>query len=147
MVVEIGRHHGVELDRDGASKLLGQITTTLGISVLGTRVASAAAKVVLPGLGGLLGAPFMYASTVALGTVADSYFTHDGLDRESVRDLYRKSMRLARRRFDPRRTRPGDDPEKEDRLAQVEHLLAKGLIEPHEAAQVRARILANPLGT
>ncbi len=56
----------------------------------------------LPGFGGLLSAPFIYATTLAIGAVAERYFTQEGeLTTEELKDLYKRTVREARSNFDP----------------------------------------------
>jgi hypothetical protein len=65
-----------------------------------------AGKILLPGLGGLLAAPFMFASTMALGAVARAYFLGGGrLVEQEVRAVYEDTVKRAKEVFDPARAR------------------------------------------
>lgn len=165
MVVAIGNVYGVDMTRDTAEKLILKIGGTVGLSLIGSRIATTAAKVILPGLGGLIGAPFMYASTIAIGTIARIYFANQGqLSDEQIKDLYRDSLKRAKQQFDPSRARdpkarqmaeaaaaeakegaPAAAPEPQEdpitRLERLKALLDKGLIEPEEFGEVKRRIL------
>jgi uncharacterized protein (DUF697 family) len=103
MVVKIGDLYGVDLDTDSAAHLILRIGATVGLSLVGSRIATTAAKFLLPGLGGLIGAPFMYASTIAIGRVAECYFHHGELSDREMRDVYKDSMRRAKKDFDPKK--------------------------------------------
>jgi uncharacterized protein (DUF697 family) len=104
MVMGIGELYGVEMTRDNASRVVRRIGVAAGMSLLGTRVASTAAQFLLPGVGGVVGAPFNYASTLAIGTVARVYFERgESLTDAEVKALFKESLLQARRSFDPRR--------------------------------------------
>jgi uncharacterized protein (DUF697 family) len=168
MVVKIGQLYGVDLDRDSATHLIMRIGATVGLSLVGSRVATTAAKVLLPGLGGLISAPFMYASTIAIGRVAELYFQQGDLDASEMKAAYRETLDRAKRRFDPRRARtpearaqaeaasrpssaaPGAAPGEEaapaaDPVAQLERLARlrdAGAITPEEFEAAKRRVLA-----
>src|SRR5690242_9958256 len=74
MVVGIGDEYDAKLTRESAADLIMKIGATVGVSLVGSRLAMTAGKIILPGLGGLVAAPFMYASTLAIGSVARAYF-------------------------------------------------------------------------
>lgn len=109
MVIGIGEAHGVEITRETAVELLSRIGATVGLSLVGSRLAMTAGKIILPGLGGLVAAPFMFASTLALGTVARLYFESGGrLGDSEMKRAYESEVRRAKGDFDPRRARSND---------------------------------------
>ena len=102
MVVALGDLYDVSLSRESAGELLLQIGGTVGASVVGSRLAMTAAKTLLPGFGGLVTAPLLYATTLGLGAVARAWFQCGGqLDPGAMRRTYRQAKRRAR--FDARR--------------------------------------------
>lgn len=105
MVVKLGEIYGVDLDQDSATHLILRIGATVGLSLVGSRLATTAAKFFLPGLGGLISAPFMYASTIAIGRVAELYFLHGDLSDREMRAVYQESLKSAKREFDPSKAR------------------------------------------
>jgi len=162
MVIGIGHRNGRQLTHENAAELLIQIGTTVGASILGSRIATTAAKFVLPGLGGILAAPFMFASTIAIGAVADTWFRNGGQVSESeLKDLYERTMKRARSGFDPGRARdpeakraaedavqsgdaepPGSSEESPmERLRKAKRMLEEGLISEEEFAAVKERVL------
>lgn len=168
MVVGIGHIYGREITRDSAVELVLRIGATVGLSLVGSRVAMTAAKVLLPGLGGLLGAPFMYASTIGIATVARIYFQQQGeLSDDEIKSIYKDTLKSARESFDPNRAKadlakdlaqaaareakapaaaaPAPTPVAEEepvaRLERLKALLDKGLIEQSEYDEVKRRIL------
>jgi uncharacterized protein (DUF697 family) len=152
MVVRIGDAYGVDIDRDSATKMILRIGAAVGLSLVGTSVARIAAKFLVPFAGGLIAAPMVFASTLAIGRVAQSYFEHGGeLSDDEIRDLYRDAESRAKKAFDPRKaksagTTPDAMPEEAGdlsaRLERLQGLHDKGLIGDDEFQAARARILS-----
>ena len=161
MVIGIGHHYELELTRESATELLLQIGTTVGLSLVGSRLATTAAKIVLPGLGGLVAAPFMFASTLGLGAVADAWFRAGGhLSESDMRDVYASAKRAAKKAYRSDRAKhseavdaardavdeaQGDDAPPEgptERLRRARQMLDEGLIDAEEFAATKARILS-----
>jgi uncharacterized protein (DUF697 family) len=164
MVVGIANHHGRSVTRAGATELILQIGTTVGVSLVGSRIATTAAKFVLPGLGGLIAAPFMFASTLGIGAVADSWFERGGsLSDADMRDVYGAANSNAKKGFDKSRARSDEavgkaraaaeegqrqtgaeaEPEKDlvARLKQAKRMHQEGLIDDDEFAATKKSIL------
>lgn len=110
MVIGLGKVYGVELGRESAVKFVTRLGATVGLSYLGTRLAIGTAKLVLPVLPGLVGAPLVFASTLGLGAVARAHFSSPGseLTDDEVKALYRSAVDRARASFDPTRVRSRD---------------------------------------
>lgn len=172
MVVGIANHHGRELTEESATELILQIGTTVGLSLVGSRLATTAAKFVLPGLGGIIAAPFMFASTLGLGAVADSFFQNNGvLSKEQMREVYKSASAGAKSAFRPERMRESEavemasaataegkarkegggeqaapaSPEASDptaRLRRAKEMMEQGLIDEDEFQAVKSRILS-----
>lgn len=161
MVIGIGHHHGREVTREGATELIVQIGTTVGASIVGSRLATTAAKFALPGLGGIIAAPFMFASTLAIGAVADTWFRHGGeVSDTDLKDLYKRTMKRARSGFDPTKARDADAQKAAEdavtgaeaparsgetpteRLRKAKRMLEEGLIDEAEFAAVKERVLS-----
>ncbi len=101
-VVAIGEIYGHQISKSSATDLVLKIGTTVGASFVMRQLATTVAKTLLPGLGGLIMAPFMYASTVAIGAVAESFFKSEGeLSSEDMKDVYARTVRQAKQDFDP----------------------------------------------
>jgi len=171
MVIGVGEEYGKTLTRDSAVALISRIGATVGLSLVGSRIAMTAGKFILPGLGGLVAAPFMFASTLAIGTVARLHFASDGdLSDREIKRAYEREVKRAKSTFDPARARskeatsqaeaaasaadaPADPSEaspKEaapsvdelaDRLAKLDGLREKGLVSDEEYERTKARIL------
>jgi len=109
MVVGIGHIYGEDVTRDSAMEMILRIGATVGLSLVGSRLATTAAKILLPGLGGLISAPFMYASTLAIGAVARAYFEKGGdLSKSEMKSVYQSTLKRARKDFDPKKMRSDD---------------------------------------
>ena len=171
MVMGIAHVYGQEVTRDTAEKLILRIGATVGLSLVGSRLATTAAKILLPGLGGLISAPFMYASTLAIGMVARVYFESQGaVSDDDMKAVYEQALKRAKQSFDPTRAKAKDaqglaqsaakaaeaDPASpaaeaaakapEDpvgRLERLKALLDKGLIDQAEYDATKQRILAD----
>ena len=149
MVVGIGHHYGRELTRESAMELVLQIATTVGLSLVGSRLAVTAAKIVLPGLGGIIAAPFLFASTLGLGAVADAWFrSGGGLGEAEMRDLYASATRDGRSEFRSDRARDANAKDAAaqaadlgERLKRAQEMHQQGLLDDQEYAAARARIL------
>lgn len=161
MVIGIAHHHDRQITRESATALILQIGATVGLSLVGSRLATTAAKFVLPGLGGIIAAPFMYASTLAIGAVADAFFREEGkLTEQQMKDLYNQTLKGAKSNFRPEKMREKDavdqatsavagaeTPPPEvatgvERLRKAKDMLAEGLISQEEFDAVKARILS-----
>ncbi|MCB9687809.1 MAG: DUF697 domain-containing protein [Alphaproteobacteria bacterium] len=164
MVIGIANHYGRKITKESATQLILQIGATVGLSLVGSRIATTAAKFVLPGLGGLVAAPFMYASTLAIGAVADAYFSTNGdLSDEQMRAVYERTIKSAKKSYNPEEVgkkdavdqakaavnqanTPAEEPAAEptdpmSRLKRAKTMLEEGLIDQAEFDAVRDRIL------
>jgi uncharacterized protein (DUF697 family) len=162
MVIGIANHYDRTLTKETATELILQIGATVGASLVGSRLATTAAKFILPGLGGIIAAPFMYASTLGIGAVADAWFRSDGsMSKDKMREIYEQSQRQAKATYKPENVgnkdivekatqavheAKGDEPAEpaEDavsRLKKSKALLEQGLISQEEYDAAKKRIL------
>jgi uncharacterized protein (DUF697 family) len=165
MVVKIGAEHGHAVSRESALDLVKQIGTTVGASLVGSALATTAGKILLPGLGGLIAAPFAFAATLGIGHVARLYFERGELSRAEMKRAYEDAAQHAKTIFDPRRARStearamaeearreeervaeapkksADVDELAERLAKLDELLDKGVISEAEHDRRREKIL------
>lgn len=165
MVIGIGNEYGKQVTRDNAAELVSEIGATVGLSLVGSHLAMTAGKILLPGFGGLLAAPFMYASTKGIGHVAKLYFERGGLSQMEMSRAYKSASKRAKQAFDPSKARSAearamaekaqaeemdkpspkaksaDVDELAERLAKVEELHDKGVITHAEYEKRREAIL------
>jgi uncharacterized protein (DUF697 family) len=165
MVIGIANHYDRTLTRETATELILQIGATVGASLVGSRIATTAAKFILPGLGGIIAAPFMYASTLGIGAVADAWFRSDGsMSRDKMREIYEQSTRQAKQTYQPEnvgkkeavekakaavdeakageaKPEAAPEPDAVARLKKSKELLEAGLITQDEFDATKKRIL------
>jgi uncharacterized protein (DUF697 family) len=170
MVIGIAHHRGRTITRESATSLLLQIGGTVGLSLVGSRLATTAAKLILPGLGGIVAAPFMYASTLAIGACADSFFRNEGrLSEDEMRELYNRTVKNAKSAFRPDKMREKDAMDQAasavaqgkeapaaapaapvqtpvEKLKDAKDLLDQGLISQEEFDEVKKKVLGEISG-
>ncbi len=125
----------------------------MGVSLVGSRLATTTAKIPLPGLGGIVAAPFMFASTLAVGAVANGWFARNGsMSSEEMKAVYNATLRNAKGEFDRHKMHeaaasaegeaaPPEDPL--ERLKRAKAMHAEGLIDDEEFTAVKDRVLGS----
>jgi len=108
MVIGISNEYGKPLTRESAMELVTHIGATVGLSLVGSKIATTAGKILLPGLGGVIAAPFMYASTLGIGHVAKLYFEHGSLSDGAMKRAYDNAVKHAKSTFDPSKARSSE---------------------------------------
>jgi uncharacterized protein (DUF697 family) len=73
MVLDIGLLHGFQINRERAKEIALELAGTVALNYA-TRLATRSALKAIPIIGAALNAPMVYASTFALGTLAERYF-------------------------------------------------------------------------
>ncbi len=156
MVVGLAHIYGHSINKESATDIVLKIGATVGLSLVGSRLAATAAKIVLPVFGSLLAAPLVFASTFAIGAAARAYFESNGeISDEDIKRVYKKAAEQAKSAFDPSRAK-SDEAKKaaeaaqkeearetpSERLAKLKKLLDEGLIEQSEYDATKARILS-----
>ncbi|MCA9625521.1 MAG: DUF697 domain-containing protein [Myxococcales bacterium] len=113
MVVALSHVHGEQLSRKRAKEVLMDLGAITGVNILGRQAATTLAKVVLPGIGGVLAAPSAFAITWATGHVAHHYFESGGKpDRNKLRAIFEAEKRRSKQHYDAgdaERARPERD--------------------------------------
>jgi uncharacterized protein (DUF697 family) len=138
MVVAIGHIYGSTITKDNAAKILVRIGAAAGMSIV-SRVATTVAKTFVPIIGGLIGAPFMFASTLAIGMVARLYFQSEGnVSDDDMKAVYEQALKNAKRSFDPKKARA---PEAQSMASEAATAAKK---DPAMAAAVAAVAPAGP---
>ena len=100
MVIGLSRVFGEELSRKRAKAVLMDLAAATGVNIAGRQALTTLAKVVLPGLGGVLAAPAAFALTWATGHVAMHYFSAGGkLDRARLRAIFEQEKRRAKAHY------------------------------------------------
>jgi uncharacterized protein (DUF697 family) len=158
MVTAIAHIHDKDISKDSATKLVMRIGATVGLSLVGSRAATTAAKIIMPGLGGIVAAPFMFASTKALGSVAKAYFEREEeLSAGDIKAVYEAAAKKAKSEFRADKLESDEVQASADalvnleaeaaprgateRLSELKGMLEQGLIEEADYADAKTRIL------
>lgn len=98
MVISIGKAYGV---KDPPEKTLAHIAAACGASVFG-QITTLFVSNLIPIIGKLVSAPFVYGWTYGLGEVAIRYFESQGqLSKDEMKTLFRQVSKDATRSFKP----------------------------------------------
>jgi len=98
MVMAVGRVHGRELELKEAKTVLLELASVCGAGLLARQLFTAATKFILPGLGGVLSAPYAFAVTWAMGQVATKYFEEPSA-RETLKQVFEDALAEGKRLF------------------------------------------------
>jgi uncharacterized protein (DUF697 family) len=135
LVQGIGRIYGHRLDQKAVLEMMG----TFGASLVAQNVMMAAAKLV-PFAGWVAGAAMAYATTWAIGEVADHYFKYGrGVPADDLRDMFRRVYDGKKRE---RESAMKAAPSLKERLEQLNEARAAGLIDEEEYSRKKEEILA-----
>ena len=113
MVGGIAKIFGEELSRKRVKEIVMDIGAITGVNVAGRQALTTLAKLALPGLGGMLAAPTMFAVCYGTGHAAIHYFKSGGKpDRQRIKEIFEREKRRAKDKYSEsaaRRSRPGRD--------------------------------------
>ncbi|MBS2029081.1 MAG: DUF697 domain-containing protein [Deltaproteobacteria bacterium] len=98
MVMAVGRVHGRVLNLKEAKSVLVELASVCGAGLLARQLFTTATKFLLPGLGGVLSAPYAFAVTWAMGQVATKYF-EDPSARETLKQVFEDALAEGKRLF------------------------------------------------
>jgi uncharacterized protein (DUF697 family) len=91
MVLAIAHVYGQEIDRKRATQILMDLAAITGVSIVGRAALRTAIKVLLPGIGGVLTAPFTFSTTWGTGYAAVHYLSSGGKpDASKIRAIFEK---------------------------------------------------------
>jgi uncharacterized protein (DUF697 family) len=99
MVMGVGKVYGRTLDLKESKEVLVELASVCGAGLLARQVFTTATKFLLPGLGGVLSAPYAYAVTWAMGVTAIGYFEDIGGNKERLRRVFENALAEGRRMF------------------------------------------------
>ncbi|MCS7225754.1 MAG: TerB family tellurite resistance protein [Gloeomargarita sp. SKYB31] len=102
MIEEIGRYWGYATQRKDAELLRDGMMGGVGISVF--RIAVSNAAKLVPGWGSVVGASLSYASTWAIGKVANQYYASGGkLDIQTLQDAFKQARQEGEKEYQKNR--------------------------------------------
>jgi uncharacterized protein (DUF697 family) len=99
MVVGVGRVYGRRLSRSEGVQLFTELVAAAGASVAARRLWVALSKFLLPGIGGWVMLPYVFAVTWALGRMAMVYFENPGHGTDGLRDKFGGFVAEGKKKF------------------------------------------------
>ncbi len=99
MVVAVGRVFGRELSMAQAKDIVLELAAVCGVGLLAQKGFATITKILLPGLGGVLAAPYAFAVTYGMGHAAMSYFENQDFTKETIKRVYDEAVAEGKRIF------------------------------------------------
>jgi len=99
MVIGVGRVYGRKLNRSEGVQLFTELAAAAGASVAARRIWIAISKFLLPGIGGWVQLPYVFAVTWALGRMAMVYFETPDLDSDGLRNKFGDFVAEGKNKF------------------------------------------------
>jgi uncharacterized protein (DUF697 family) len=99
MVVAVGRVFGRELTMAQAKEIVMELAAVCGLGLLAQKGFATITKILLPGLGGVLAAPYAFAVTYGMGNAAMTYFGNKDLTKETIKRVYEEAVAEGKRIF------------------------------------------------
>jgi len=99
MVVAVGRVFGRELTLEEAKDVVLELAAVCGLGLLAQKGFATLTKILLPGLGGVLAAPYAFAVTYGMGHAAMTYFEHKDSTKETIQRVYEEAVAEGKRIF------------------------------------------------
>ena len=113
MVGALAHVYGKELSRKRAREVILDLAAITGVSIIGRQALTTIAKVLLPGLGGVLSAPYAFSVTWGTGFAAIHYFRSGARpDKEKIREVFERERAKSKGIYSEdkaRENRPSDD--------------------------------------
>jgi len=99
MVVAVGRVFGRELTMAQAKDIVLELAAVCGMGLLAQKGFATITKILLPGLGGILAAPYAFAVTYGMGNAAMTYFENKDFTKETIKRVYEEAVSEGKRIF------------------------------------------------
>lgn len=91
MIGALAHVYGKELSRKKAREVILDLAAITGVSIIGRQALTTIAKVLVPGFGGVLGAPYAFSVTWGTGFAAVNYFRSGKRpDKEKIREVFER---------------------------------------------------------
>lgn len=112
MVTAIGRVYGRELSKEEAKHLVLELASVCGAGLVAQKGFATLTKIFLPGLGGVLAAPWAFGVTFGMGHVAMAYFANREVTKAVLKTVFDKakgeaSSVFTKEKFDEFRKKHG----------------------------------------
>jgi uncharacterized protein (DUF697 family) len=95
MVTAIGRVYGRELNKEEAKHLVLELASVCGAGLVAQKSFATLTKIFLPGLGGVLAAPWAFGITWGMGHVAMTYFANREVTKAVLKTVFTKAKAEA----------------------------------------------------
>lgn len=99
MVVAVGRVYGRELTMTQAKDIVLELAAVCGLGLLAQKGFATITKILLPGLGGVLAAPYAFAVTYGMGNAGMTYFENKDFTKETIKRVYEEAVAEGKRIF------------------------------------------------
>jgi uncharacterized protein (DUF697 family) len=91
MVLALAHIFGQEIDKKRATDVVLDLAAITGVSIIGRQVLMTAAKLLLPFVGGILTAPYVFSVTWGTGYAAIHYLRSGGKpDASKIREIFKR---------------------------------------------------------
>ncbi|MBI4820924.1 MAG: DUF697 domain-containing protein [Deltaproteobacteria bacterium] len=147
MVMTIGHVYGRKINETEAKRIAVELGAVAGLSFAGSAAISAIKKLLMPGLGSVLGVPATFALTWGLGRASIAYFENPNLSRDDLQKVFDEAVREGKATFSKdafdrfRKKQSEGDPNgsKEERSSSNEHekSTAKSDVKPDQSTAKR----------
>ncbi len=95
MVTAIGRVYGRELNAEEAKHLVLELASVCGAGMIAQKGFATLTKIFLPGLGGVLAAPWAFGVTWGMGHVAMTYFSNREVTKAVLKTVFQQAKSEA----------------------------------------------------
>jgi uncharacterized protein (DUF697 family) len=96
MIAALSHVYGKELSRKKAREVILDLAAITGVSIVGRQALTTIAKVLLPGVGGVLGAPYAFSVTWGTGFAAVHYFRSGARpDKDKIREIFERERKRS----------------------------------------------------
>lgn len=106
MVLAIAHVYGQEISKKRAREIVVDLAKITGVSLVGRAALRTAIKVLLPGVGGVVAAPFTFSTTWGTGYAAVHYLKAGGRpDAARIRAIFEEEKKRSQGRYSDARAR------------------------------------------
>lgn len=99
MVGAVGRVFGRELSIAQTKDIVLELAAVCGMGLIAQKGFATLSKILLPGLGGMLAAPYAFAVTYGMGNAAMTYFENKDFTKETIKRVYEEAVAEGKRIF------------------------------------------------
>ncbi|MBI2375950.1 MAG: DUF697 domain-containing protein [Deltaproteobacteria bacterium] len=99
MVMTVGHVYGRKINETEAKRIAVELGAVAGLSFAGSAAISALKKILMPGLGSVLGVPATFALTWGLGRASIAYFENPNMSREDLKKIFDDAVREGKSSF------------------------------------------------